>query len=27
VLLRHEPDPSREVPSRAEGLGIGDRSL
>src|SRR5262245_25199976 len=23
VLLRHEPDPSREVPRRSKGLGIG----
>jgi hypothetical protein len=24
VLLRHEPNPGREVPSRSEGLGIGN---
>jgi transposase len=24
VLLRHEPNPGREVPTRSEGFGIGD---
>jgi hypothetical protein len=24
VLLRHEPNPGREVPSRSEGVGIGN---
>jgi hypothetical protein len=23
ILLRHEPDPGREVPSRSERLGLG----